>query len=348
LLDESGGIQIDGHHSLIFQETGMNSNRIVKRAIGGALAFGIAAACCAQAQETFSANSQGPLLSEFHALPAPDKELSEKIANLVKQAKLDEHTPANKNPDREEEWASICVVDLSDVSHPRVGGWEMDNFVYPASAYKMYVLGEAIRQVCAGERSLDDLTTVSDNNMRSDSALTTSAPVTLAEVLRLMCMYSDNTAANVAIDTVNRKRTTALLHALGCNGSEITRKFIPRTREDAEFTSAPGTVSCARHFATFLWAAESGAIGGGRGRALIKSYLAMNVQNGKRIGAGIPPSATIFSKTGEWSTFTSEAALIEDGKTRYILCVLTALPRTIAEPRIAEFTKEVHKLMSQR
>ena len=82
----------------------------------------------------------------------------------------------------------------------------------------MYVLGEAIRQVCAGERSLDDPTTVVERNA-VDSRATSGTVMPLSGVLRLMCMYSSNMAANVAIDTVDRKRATALLHALDCKGS---------------------------------------------------------------------------------------------------------------------------------
>src|ERR1043166_1387155 len=99
-----------------------------------------------------------PELPGFKPLPAEDKAFSAQITELVKKAGLAEHTPANQNPDKEEEWSSICVVDLHDLTHVRVGGWEADNFLYPASTYKMYVVGEAIRQVCAGERSLDDPT----------------------------------------------------------------------------------------------------------------------------------------------------------------------------------------------
>lgn len=287
-----------------------------------------------------------PTLSGFRPLPDPDPEFTARIEALVKETGLDERTPADKNPDAEEEWSSICVVDLTDLSRPRVGGWEMDNFVYPASTYKMYVLGEAIRQVCAGERSLDDPTTVAEHNVRGGSRLSADQVVPLSEVLRLMSMYSDNTAANVAIDTVDRRRATALLHAMGLQGSEITRKFLPRSREDADFTSAPGTMSCARHLATFLWAVETGAIGGGRGRGLIKGYLATNVDNSERVRAGVPDSATVYSKTGEWNTFTTEAALVEDGKTRYIICVMTALPYRTAAPKIAAFTRGVHRLLS--
>lgn len=286
-------------------------------------------------------------LPGFKPLPAEDPEFSAKIAKFVSEAHLDEMTSAAANPDNEDEWASICVVDLSDVAHPRVAQWKADNFVYPASTYKMYVVGEAVRQVCAGERTLDDRIAVSENNMRSDTRLTTDSKATLSEVLRLICQYSDNTAANVAIDLVDRERVNALLHSMDCRGSEVTRKFLPRSREDARYTSAPSTTSCARHFATFLWAMESGALGGGRGRGLMRGYLATNECNGDRFRGGVPLSATVFSKTGEWDTFTAEAGLIEDGPTRYIMCVLTPFPREVAGPRMATFARSVHQLLKR-
>ncbi len=299
----------------------------------------------AQVSNGTTSTMVAPTAAGFRGLPAVDAEFDRQIKELVVKAKLDERTPASENPDNEDEWASICVVDLADVNHPRVGGWEMENFVYPASTYKMYVMGEAIRQVCEGKLSLDQPTTISQNNDRGDGRLVAGTAAPLAEVLRLMCMYSDNTAANVAIDTVRRENATALLDSLGCRGSDITRKYLPRTREDAKYTSAPGTVSNALHFATFLWAAETGTIGGGRGRGLIKGYLGTNVQSKGRFDAGLPPSATLYSKTGEWNTFTSEAALVEDGERKFIVVVLTAMPYEKAAPRMAEFVGDVYELL---
>jgi beta-lactamase class A len=323
-----------------------NPTRLGGIAIAGAVLLITLAVPPARAQLTLRPDVAIPELPGFRRLPPADAQFSAKVAEMVKQAQLDEHTPADKNPDKEEEWSSVCVVDLSDPRAPRVGEWEAENFIYPASTYKMYVLGEAIRQVCAGERSLDDVTTVSANNMRADTRLTTGQLVSLSEVLRLMCQYSDNTAANVAIDTVDRQRASALLRATGCEGSDITRKFLPRTREDAQYTTVPGTTTCARHAATFLWAVEQGAIGGGRGRGLIKGFLATNVANATRLRAGLPRSATIQSKTGEWDTFTSEAAIVEDGPVRYIVCVFTALPEEKAGARIAAFGKAAHALLA--
>ena len=63
----------------------------------------------------------------------------------------------------------------------------------------------------------------------------------------------------------------------------------------------------------------------------------------ERIRAGLPESATLYSKSGTWNTFTSEVAIVEDGDLRYIVCILTALPSDKANPRIAAFIHSLHK-----
>ena len=284
-----------------------------------------------------------PALENFRPLPARDEEFSEKLRVIVKEVGLDKVTSAEKSPEKKEEHASICLVDLTDLAAPRMAGWHEETFVYPASTYKMYAMGEAVRQVVAGEIALGDTITVKENNVRAGSRPVANENLTIAEIIRLTMQYSDNTAANELIDLVDRQRASALMHALGCQGSEITRKYLPRDREDPGYADVPGTVTSARHLATFLWAAETGAIGGGKGRGLIRGYLAMNDKG--RFFRGLPDTATIHSKTGWWSIYTSEAALIEDGKTRYILCALTALPAEEADKGMAELARRVHAMM---
>jgi beta-lactamase class A len=301
----------------------------------------------ALAQLTLRPDVEIPELPAFRPLPPMDLALTAELRTIVEETGLNVLTPADQNPDEVDEWSSICLVDLRDIANPRVASWQARNFVYPASTYKMYVLGEAIRQVCEGEMSLDDVFVVEEHNVRGNSRLTADQEVPLSEVLRLMCQHSDNTAANVAIDIVDRQRASALLRAMGCFGSDITRKYLSRSLEDEGYADVPGTESSALHFATFLWAAETGAIGGGRGRGLIRSYLSMVETGPDRMRAGLPESATLMSKTGTWNTFTSECGIIEDGEARYILCVMTALRSDTANPRIAELTRRVHALMSE-
>lgn len=311
------------------------------------IVFLLGIAIASHAQITLRPDVNIPELPGFNPLPASDPEFCRIIADLVKQSGLDEMTPAAQNPDNEDEYSSICVVDISDITKPRVGGWNQENFIYPASAYKLYVLGEAIRRVVEDSLSLDDSVTVKEYNVRPESHLAAGQQVSISEVLRYMMTYSDNTAANEAIDLVDRQRASALLRAMGCQGSDITRKYLSRDLEDDGYTTAPGTTSSAQHFATFLWAVETGAIGGGRGRGLIKAYMSMIETAQNRIRAGLPTGATLYSKSGTWSAFSAEVAIVEDGTVRYIVCILTAIPAKKADPLIATFIRKLHAKLKQ-
>ncbi len=286
-----------------------------------------------------------PELPGFVPLPPNDPELSKQLRVIVEELGLDEMTPASESPDSQDEWSSICLVDLTDPRNPRVAGWKDEHLVYPASTYKMYAMGEAVRQVVAGEIAMDDTRVVKEHNVRGGSRPTAGQEMTIAEIIRLTMQYSDNTAANELIDLVDRQRASALMHALGCEGSEVTRKYLSRAQEDPGYENVQGTVTSGRHLATFLYAAETGAIGGGKGRGLIKGYLATNDKG--RFFRGLPESATIHSKTGWWNIYTSEAALIEDGEKRYILCALTVYPAAVADDRLAELASRVHALIGQ-
>ncbi len=288
-----------------------------------------------------------PELVQWTTLPEKDVELSEQLAAIVKATGLDRMTPAADNPDDEDEWSSICLVDFSDLDNIRVAGWKEDNFIYPASTYKMYVVGEAIRQITLGEYTLDKEVIVKEHNIRGGTRLKANEPFTVSEILRLTSQYSDNAAANEAIDLVDRRRASALMHALGCEGSEITRKYLSRDLEDEGYAEIRGTETNALHSATFLWAVESGAIGGGKGRGLIKSYLAKDERDDRRFRAGLPSSATVYSKGGTWNVFTSEAAIIEDGKIRFILCAFTAIKSDESEEMLAELGRGVYELLKE-
>ncbi len=48
---------------------------------------------------------------------------------------------------------SFAVIDLNG-RKPLLGGVNMENFIYPASLYKMYVAMEVLKQVSEGQYSL--------------------------------------------------------------------------------------------------------------------------------------------------------------------------------------------------
>ncbi len=289
-----------------------------------------------------------PELPRFSPLPAVDPEFSEVIAGFVRETRLDEMCPAARNPDKYDEWSSVCVADLSDLAAPLVGGWKEQNFIYPAGAYFQYIVGECVRQIIEGEFAFETALTIKEHNIRHDPVLGAGQQITVAEALRLACHIPDAAAANEIIDLVDRERASALMRALGCAGSDITRKFLPREFEDAAYQFSPGTYSCALHFVTFLWAVETGAIGGGRGRALIKAILAQGPLADLRFRSGLPDSASLYGKSGEWGTFTSEAAIVEQGPLRYAIAVLAPIPTEVGSPRLAHFARLVHEHLGER
>jgi hypothetical protein len=74
------------------------------------------------------------------------------------------------------------------------------------------------------------------------------------ELLDLMLSRSDNTSANVLIDLVGRDAINRFaVQRNGWRGSEVWRKFIPRSLEDPALGEIPQTLSCARHIAEFFW-----------------------------------------------------------------------------------------------
>ena len=138
----------------------------------------------AHAQLTLRPDVLLPDVSGFQPLPPPNRALTDAVRALVVETDLHVLTPAEDNPDNETEWSSICVVDITDPERPRVAGWQMENFIYPASAYKMFVLGEAVRQVSEGRLGLDDIRVVEEHNVRSGSRLVAGQEVTISELLR--------------------------------------------------------------------------------------------------------------------------------------------------------------------
>jgi beta-lactamase class A len=79
-----------------------------------------------------------------------DKKLSHSLRDIAVEFALDGEFPTEDGPER----ISLAVIDLTGKS-PRFGGVYADNFIYPASVYKMYVAAEVLRQVSEGKSALD-------------------------------------------------------------------------------------------------------------------------------------------------------------------------------------------------
>ena len=139
----------------------------------------------------------------------------------------------------EREQVSFAVIDISG-KKPVFAGVHADNFIYPASVYKMYVAMEILKQVNENKYSLYKQYIISSPNDVDRSKEIDNDPrpllragdtVTINYLLDLMITRSDNSAANCLIDIAGRKNINATMQSLGWQGSEVTRKFLPRKFE---------------------------------------------------------------------------------------------------------------------
>ncbi len=86
-----------------------------------------------------------------------------------------------------------------------------------ASAFKLWILAEAARQVAAGERRWSDVVPVGPPSRPSGilQSWPAGTPVTLQTLATLMISISDNTAADTLLGTLGRARVDAMVAQVG-------------------------------------------------------------------------------------------------------------------------------------
>jgi beta-lactamase class A len=103
-----------------------------------------------------------------------------------------------------------------------------DTLVPTASVIKLTVLFEALKQIQEGRAHFDDKITLTHDNQVEGSGVLMffDAPqtLTLKDVLTMMIIVSDNTATNVAIDTLGLKNIDDRIEWLGLKNTWLYKK----------------------------------------------------------------------------------------------------------------------------
>jgi len=186
---------------------------------------------------------QTSIIPEYYKL---DKSFSDSLFSIIKELELDKDFDVGEDGI---EQISFAVIDFNGDT-PVLGGVNPENFIYPASVYKMYVAAEVLHQISNGEYSLYQSYIVKSPNDVDLSKQIDSDPrpllkdgdtVTINYLLDLMITRSDNSAANCLIDLATRPRINEMMHKYGWQGSEVTRKFLKRKFEDEGYAEIKGT-----------------------------------------------------------------------------------------------------------
>lgn len=202
---------------------------------------------------------------------------------------------------------SFAVVDLNS-DKAEIFGYNLDHFIYPASMYKVFIGAEVLRKIEQGDFSLDQKVAVkAPNDVDKDSRifpgdtrklLSAGDMVTIDHLLDLMLTRSDNTASNCLIDLVGRESITEnVIYKNGWQGSEVTRKFLDRIKEDKSYQFSTTTMSCARHFAEFFYLVETEKLLSAFVSQKLKEYM-LRWNRGGKTGLSLKEYLLYYRKGG--------------------------------------------------
>jgi len=203
----------------------------------------------------------------------------------------------------------FAVVDLT-ASEPQISGYNLDHFIYPASMYKVFIGAEVLRRIEAGEFSLEQKISVkSPNDVDKDARifpgdtrklLNAGDSVTIDYLINLMLTRSDNTASNCLIDLVGRESITEnIIYKNGWQGSEVTRKYLDRIKEEKPYRFSSTTLSCPRHFAEFFYKVDRESMVSPWVSKKLKEYL-LQFNRHSRQGLWLPDQFKEYYAKGGW------------------------------------------------
>lgn len=281
-----------------------------------------------------------------------DESFNRSLRNIILELELEQNFSVGEDGI---EQISFAVIDLGG-SEPVLGGVNYDNFIYPASVYKMYIAAEVLHQVSQRKYTLYDEHIVSGHNAVDRSKEIKSDPrpllsekdvVTIYYLLDLMITRSDNSAANCLIDIAQRSNIDYLIQSYGWKGSEVTRKFLKRTSEDPGYENVRGTETCALHAADFLYRIYTLKLVNPWVSMQMLSLLGSQLDKTK-IASGLPADVMYYNKTGWFSYWTNDVGIVDDGNVRYIIACFMPLPEKEALPKFKALSSRVYELMRSR
>lgn len=281
-----------------------------------------------------------------------DASLSKALKSMVQELELDQDFDVGEDGI---EQISLAVIDLNG-PQPKLGGVNFDNFIYPASVYKIYVAAEILNQVANDSLELDDVYVIQSPNdvdktkeLANDprALLKDGDSVTVNYLLDLMITRSDNSASNIMIDIAQRSNINKLMHQFDWHGSEVTRKFLSRKFEDPDYVNAEGTMTCALHAADFMYRVETNQLVNPWVSMQMKTLLGRQLDQGK-LGAGLPKNVMYYNKTGWWAYWTNDVGIVNDGETKYIIACFLPLKEDLTLPKMKTLSERVYQLMKER
>jgi len=189
-----------------------------------------------------------------------------------------------------------------------------------ASLIKLIVMGEIMRCVREGSLSLSQRLTLTEGDKVPFSILTlldTRNSYTLADVITLMIVQSDNTAANLLIGLAGMEKINAFAKGLGLPDTKIARlmmDFKAREQKRENYTSAADMGS-------FLEGLYRRSILDAESSSYMLDVMKKQLDTSMMM-LFIPDETMVAHKTGELDGLDHEAAIVFTEKADYIFVAL--------------------------
>lgn len=212
---------------------------------------------------------------------------------------------------------SDCAFVIRDMKGDFECNYREDEVIKSASLIKVFIMAEAVRRIKEGELTLDAEIEVKTEDIVDFSVLVFLRPraYCLEELLRLMIVYSDNTATNVLIDYLGMDEINKFIRDMGFEKSILQRKMM-------DFASArAGKENYTRpiEMADFLQRLYDGKLLGGEYDAFMLDIMKGQADE-TTMRDHLPDEIPIARKSGELDCLDHDIAIVFGEKTDYMYC----------------------------
>lgn len=202
---------------------------------------------------------------------------------------------------------SVALVDITDPGKPRLAAVNGDEMKYAASLPKIAILLGAFVEIEAGGMALDEGTRAS---------------------LTQMVRRSSNVEATRMLNKVGKERLLQILQSprfklydpASNGGLWVGKEYAksPAYRRDPLHNLSHGATAI--QTARFFYLLETGQLVDSALTAEMKQMLSRPAINHKFVkGLKSRPGVKIYRKSGTWSRWHADAAIVEDGKYKFIV-----------------------------
>jgi len=206
-----------------------------------------------------------------------------------------------------------------------------DEAMPTASLIKLPVMIEVYQQAIEAKVKLTDMVTLRDADKVPGSGILTEhfsdgATISLRDTVRLMIVYSDNTATNLILDKIGIDATNKRMEAWGFPNTKINAKVFrgSTTSVNPERTKKYGLGSTtAREMIEVLEKLQTGDLAKPAARQIMLGHL-KRCDDREKFPRLLPAGTVVAHKTGSVSDARTDAGILYLESGPVALCVLTA------------------------